>query len=84
MLIIPKTNLYSRNTSKFFKLEDILFKKNITFVSLDLPNSIDLTTNKLITTILSDISQFENTIVDKKTDKNKGNIKVEKLSLIKL
>lgn len=56
MLIIPKTNLYSRNTSKFFKLEDILFKKNITFVSLDLPNSIDLTTNKLITTILSDIS----------------------------
>ena len=82
--MIPKINLYSRNTPKFFKLEDILFKKNITFVSVDLPNSIDLTTNKLITTILSDISQFENTIVDKKTDKNKGNIKVEKLSLIKL
>lgn len=55
MLMIPKINLYSRNTPKFFKLEDILFKKNITFVTLDLPNSIDLTINKLIATIFSDI-----------------------------
>jgi DNA invertase Pin-like site-specific DNA recombinase len=56
MLMITKINLYSRNTLEFFKLEDILFKKNITFVTLDFPNSIDLTTNKLIATILSDIS----------------------------
>jgi len=49
----------SRNTLEFLKLQDILFKKNITFVALDFPNSVDLATNKLIATTLSGIAEFE-------------------------
>ena len=45
---------------EFLKLQDIFFKKNITFVALDSPTSIDLATNKLIATTLSGIAEFEN------------------------
>ena len=38
----------------------IEFQKKITFVALDLPTSIDLATNKLISTTLSGIAEFEN------------------------
>ena len=61
LLMVTKIDWCSRNTLEFLKLQDILFKKNITFVALDLPTSIDLTTNKLIATILSGIAEFENT-----------------------
>jgi DNA invertase Pin-like site-specific DNA recombinase len=60
LLMVTKIDRCSRNTLEFLKLQDILFKKNITFVALDLPNSIDLATNKLIATTLSGIAEFEN------------------------
>lgn len=59
LLMVTKIDRCSRNTLEFLKLQDILFKKNITFVALDLPNSIDLATNKLIATTLSGIAEFE-------------------------
>ena len=60
LLMVTKIDRCSRNTLEFLKLQDILFKKNITFVALDLPTSIDLVTNKLIATTLSGIAEFEN------------------------
>ncbi len=51
--MVTKIDRCSRNTLEFLTLQDILFKKNITFVALDLPTSIDLATNKLIATTLS-------------------------------
>ena len=60
LLMVTKIYRCSRNTLEFLKLQDILFKKNITFVALDLPTSIDLATNKLIATTLSGIAEFEN------------------------
>lgn len=58
--MVTKIDRCSRNTLEFLKLQDIFFKKNITFVALDLPTSIDLATNKLIATTLSGIAEFEN------------------------
>lgn len=58
--MVTKIDRCSRNTLEFLKLQDILFKNNITFVALDLPTSIDLATNKLIATTLSGIAEFEN------------------------
>ena len=60
LLMVTKIDRCSRNTLEFLKLQDILFKKNITFIALDLPTSIDLATNKLIATTLSGIAEFEN------------------------
>ena len=37
LLMVTKIDRCSRNTLEFLKLQDILFKKNITFVALDLP-----------------------------------------------
>lgn len=60
LLMVTKIDRYSRNTLEFLKLQYILFRKNITFVALDLPISIDLTINKPIVTTLSGIAEFEN------------------------
>jgi DNA invertase Pin-like site-specific DNA recombinase len=60
LLMVTKIDRCSRNTLEFLKLQDILFKQNITFVALDLPTSVDLATNKLIATTLSGIAEFEN------------------------
>jgi len=60
LLMVTKIDRCSRNTLEFLKLQDIFFKKSITFVALDLPNSIDLATNKLIAITLSGIAEFEN------------------------
>ena len=60
LIMVTKIDRCSRNTLEFLKLQDILFKKNITFVALDLPTSVDLATNKLIATTLSGIAEFEN------------------------
>ena len=59
-LMVTKIDRCSRNTLEFLKLQDILFKKNITFVALDLPTSVDLATNKLMATTLSAMAEFEN------------------------
>ena len=60
LLMVTKIDRCSRNTLEFLKLQDILFKKNITFVALDLPTLVDLATNKLMATTLSAMSEFEN------------------------
>lgn len=60
LLMVTKIDICSRNTLEFLKLQDILLKKNITFVALDLPASVDLATNKLMATTLSAIAEFEN------------------------
>jgi DNA invertase Pin-like site-specific DNA recombinase len=60
LLMVTKIDRCSRNTLEFLKLQDILFKKNITFVALDLPTSADLATNKLMATTLSAMAEFEN------------------------
>ena len=60
LLMVTKIDRCSRNTLEFLKIQDILFKKNITFVALDLPTSVDLATNKLMATTLSAMAEFEN------------------------
>jgi len=60
LLMVTKIDRCSRNTLEFLKLQDILFKKNITFVALDLPTSVDLATNKLMAITLSAMAEFEN------------------------
>ena len=58
-LVVTKIDRCARNTLEFLKLQDILFKRNIQFISLDLPYSEDLNINKLISTTLSIIAEFE-------------------------
>lgn len=58
-LVVTKIDRCARNTLEFLKLQDILFKRNIQFISLDLPYSEDLNINKLISTTLSSIAEFE-------------------------
>ena len=58
-LIVTKIDRCARNTLEFLKLQDILFKRKIQFISLDLPYSEDLNINKLISTTLSSIAEFE-------------------------
>lgn len=53
-----KIDKSSRNTLEFLKLQDIL-KKNIIFVAVDLPTSVDLAINKLIATTLAAMAKFE-------------------------
>jgi len=60
MLLVTKIDRCSRNTLEFLKLQDQLFHKNITFLSLDLPVSNDMAANKLIATTLAAIGTFEN------------------------
>lgn len=58
-LVVTKIDRCARNTLEFLKLQDILFKRRIQFISLDLPYSEDLNINKLISITLSSIAEFE-------------------------
>ena len=58
-LVVTKIDRCAWNTLEFLKLQDILFKRKIQFISLDLPYSEDLNINKLISTTLSSIAEFE-------------------------
>lgn len=58
--LLIKIDRCSRNTLDFLKLQENLFQRSITFVALDIPDSNDLATNKLIATSLSAIAAFEN------------------------
>lgn len=60
LLMVTKIDQCSRNTLEYLKLQDQLFQRSISFVSLDLPQSTDLATNKLIATYLSAIATYEN------------------------
>ena len=57
---MTKIDRCSRNTLEFLKLQEKLFKKKVTFISLDLPYSKDLAVNQLISTNLTAIATFEN------------------------
>ena len=75
LLMVTKIDRCSRNTLEFLKLQDILFKKNIIFVALDLPTSVDLTTNKFMATTLSAMAEFEN---NRRKERQKQGIRVAK------
>lgn len=59
LLLVTKIDQCSRNTLEFLKLQEKLFKKGVTFISLDLPYSNDMAVNKLIATNLAAIATFE-------------------------
>jgi DNA invertase Pin-like site-specific DNA recombinase len=58
--MVTKIDRCSRNTLEFLKLQDFFFKKNITFVALDLLTSVDLAINKFMVTTLLVMAEFEN------------------------
>jgi DNA invertase Pin-like site-specific DNA recombinase len=60
LLLVTKIDRCSRNTLEFLKLQEKLFKKQVTFISFDLPYSNDMAVNKLIATNLAAIATFEN------------------------
>jgi DNA invertase Pin-like site-specific DNA recombinase len=59
LLLVTKIDRCTRNTLEFLKLQEKLFKKGVTFISLDLPYSNDMAVNKLIATNLAAIATFE-------------------------
>jgi len=60
LLLVTKIDRCCRNTLEFLKLQEKLFQKSVTFISLDLPYSTDMAVNKLIATNLAAIATFEN------------------------
>lgn len=60
VLLVTKIDRCSRNTLEFLKLQERLYQKGVTFLSLDLPYSSDMAVNKLIATNLAAIATFEN------------------------
>ena len=60
LVLVTKIDRCSRNTLEFLKLQEKLFQKQVTFISLDLPYSTDMAVNKLIVTNLAAIATFEN------------------------
>ena len=60
LLLVTKIDRCSRNTLEFLKIQEKLFNKSVTFISLDLPHSNDMAVNKLIATNLAAIATFEN------------------------
>jgi DNA invertase Pin-like site-specific DNA recombinase len=60
LLFVTKIDRCGRNTLDFLKLQDILFKRKIEFISLDLLHSNDPGINRLIATTLSSIAEFKN------------------------
>jgi len=60
LLMVTKIDRCSRNTLEFLKLQDILFRRKIEFIFLDLPHSNYPSVNHLIATTLSSTVEFEN------------------------
>ena len=60
LLLLTKIDRCSRNTLGFLKLQEKLFNKSITFITLDLPYSKDMAVNRLISTNLAAVTNFEN------------------------
>ena len=75
LFLVTKIDRCSRNTLEFLKLQDKLFKKSVTFISLDLPYSSDMATNKLIATNLAAIATFEN---ERRKERQKQGIQAAK------
>ena len=77
LLLVTKIDRCSRNTLEFLKLQEKLFKKKVTFLSLDLPYSNDMAVNKLIATNLAAIATFEN---ERRRERQRKGIKAAKAS----
>ncbi len=77
LLLVTKIDRCSRNTLEFLKLQEKLFKKKVTFLSLDLPYSNDMAVNKLIATNLAAIATFEN---ERRKERQREGIKAAKAS----
>ena len=77
LLLVTKIDRCSRNTLEFLKLQEKLFKKKVTFLSLDLPYSSDMAVNKLIATNLAAIATFEN---ERRRERQREGIKAAKAS----
>ena len=75
LLLVTKIDRCSRNTLEFLKLQEKLFKKNVTFISLDLPYSNDMAVNKLIATNLAAIATFEH---ERRRERQKQGIQAAK------
>jgi DNA invertase Pin-like site-specific DNA recombinase len=75
LLLITKIDRCSRNTLEFLKLQEKLFNKNVTFISLDLPYSNDMAVNKLIATNLAAIATFEH---ERRRERQKQGIQAAK------
>jgi len=75
LLLVTKIDRCSRNTLEFLKLQEKLFKKKVTFISLDLPYSNDMAVNKLIATNLAAIATFEH---ERRRERQKQGIKAAK------
>mmetsp|Transcript_26841 Transcript_26841/g.44221 ORF Transcript_26841/g.44221 Transcript_26841/m.44221 type:complete len:143 (+) Transcript_26841:376-804(+) len=60
LFFVTKIDRCSLNTLEFLKLQERLYKKNVIFISLDLPYASDMAVNKLIATNLAAIATFEN------------------------
>lgn len=50
LLLVTKIDRCSRNTLEFLKLQEQLYKKEVRFISLDLPYSNNMAVNQLIIT----------------------------------
>jgi DNA invertase Pin-like site-specific DNA recombinase len=75
ILFGTKIDRCSRNTLEFLKLQEKLFQKQVTFISLDLPYSTDMAVNKLIATNLAAIATFEN---ERRKERQRQGIEVAK------
>lgn len=75
LLLVTKIDRCSRNTLEFLKLQEKLFKKKVTFISLDLPYSNDMAVNKLIATNLAAIATFEH---ERRRERQKQGIEAAK------
>ena len=75
LLLVTKIDRCSRNTLEFLKLQEKLFKKKVTFISLDLPYSNDMAVNQLISTNLAAIATFEN---ERRKDRQRQGIQAAK------
>jgi len=75
LLVVTKIDRCSRNTLEFLKLQEKLFNKSVTFISLDLPYSNDIAVNKLIATNLAAIATFEN---ERRKERQRQGIKAAK------
>ena len=75
LLFVTKIDRCSRNTLEFLKLQEKLYNKGVTFISLDLPFSNDMAVNKLIATNLAAIATFEN---ERRKERQRQGIQIAK------
>ena len=75
LLFATKMDRCSRNTLESLKLQNWLYKKEVRFVSLDLPYSTDMAVNPLTSTNLATIAIFEN---ERWKDRQRQGIKATK------